>query len=109
MKRKLILVFLLVAATLSLVGCKSKKEAEAPVYPQWEYTSVTARCVFDNGSNNLVCRNFSQGTDDSITTILRNHGQMGWELVDVAVTGDGDNQYQTFMFKRYLGLPDEKK
>ncbi|NMC52295.1 MAG: hypothetical protein GYA48_01480 [Chloroflexi bacterium] len=108
MKRKLILVFLLLAATFALAGCKKKAE-EAPVYPQWEYTSITARCVFDGGTNNMVCRNFTQGTDDSITTILRNQGLQGWELVDVAVTGEGDGQYQTFIFKRYLGLPDEKE
>lgn len=108
MKRKLILIFLLLAATLALAGCKKKAE-EAPVYPQWEYTSLTVRCVFDGGSNNMVCRNFAEGSTDSINTILRNHGQQGWELVDVAVTGEGDGQYQTFIFKRYLGLPDEKK
>jgi hypothetical protein len=109
MKRKLILIFLLLAAAMSLVGCKSKKEAAAPVYPQWEYNSVTVRCVFDGGSNSMVCRNFAEGSDDGVATILKENGQMGWELVDVTVTGEGDSQYQTFIFKRYIGLPDQKK
>ena len=103
--KKIVLVFAALLL-LSLAACKVsspeevvEKPLETPA-PEWDYTWVSARCLYDGGSSEVVCVNLSNGDNTYLGTMVSSMLQQGWELDEIVHTSDPGGMIQTFIFRQ---------
>jgi len=94
-----VLFFTLTACKVSSTDEVAQKSVETPV-PDWNYTWVSARCVYDGGSEEVVCVKLSDGDNTYLGTLVTSMLQKGWELDDILHTSDPGGMIQTFIFRQ---------
>ena len=117
MKKIVLVITLLMLVMLS--ACKAspteevlEKSAETLVpavaatpAPAWDYTWISARCVFDGGTNKIVCIKLSDGDNTYLGTLITTKLKQGWELDEVLHTSDPGGMIQTFIFRKPFAAP----
>ena len=104
MKKTVFVIALLLLLTLTACKVSSteevvQKSVETPI-PEWDYTWISARCVYDGGSSEVVCVNLSDGDNTYLGTLVTSMLQKGWELDEILHTSDPGGMIQTFIFRQ---------
>ena len=104
MKKIVFVIALLLLLTLT--ACKAspteegiQKSVEIPA-PEWNYSWISARCVYDGGSSEVVCVNLADGDNTYLGTLVTSMLQKGWELDEIVHTSDPGGMIQTFIFRQ---------
>jgi hypothetical protein len=109
MKRWTIVIISALLLVLLLASCKvsdadraaaGQKGAPTQTGPAWAYTWVTLRCVYDGGTNDMVCLHLDQEDTSLLGSILNSKAAEGWELVDIMPSNSPNGMVQTFIFKK---------
>jgi hypothetical protein len=109
MKRWTIVLLSALLLALLLTSCKVSSEDIAALDqksvdtgPTWTYTWVTLRCVYDGGSNDMVCMHLDHEDNTTLGSILNSKAAEGWELADIMTSNGPEGMVQTFVFKKLL-------
>jgi hypothetical protein len=110
---KKIVLFAAIVLVLALSACKVSPTDEAAVktveetaiVQQWTYQWISALCVYDGGSGEVVCKDLATGDNTYLGNLLNTMSQQGWELDEVVHTSDNEGMIQTFIFRKPFTQP----
>jgi hypothetical protein len=70
--------------------------------PTWAYSWVTLHCVYDGGTNDMVCIHLDNEDNTTLGSILNSKAAEGWELADIMTSNGPEGMLQTFVFRKSL-------